>query len=373
MDSILHELHKKLTLDYLPVIILMILLCLLGILGNAVTMCFYGFKTTRKSSTVVLISFLACFDFGTSILMGTSIADLFINVYYTHRVLCKMVFFLDQIFIVSSVLILWIISIDRYLKICRPDWRQFSQRSAKIVTAVVFSFAAAVSGRGFVTFDVVVQNTSFKNTTVTIHDCATTEDGNLKTVVTVSNGIDFVFLLIVIGTFIFTYGNIRRTLKTHNNSLNNGGVSQSNIKRRSIDTIDDKTDVIKSVDLRQPEENNTKTTVTFSSTKPETDRDPTDISIENQQTNKTASVQSERNITIIMFVVSVGFCFCFMPFVAWNIIKEVYSTAGKMEKNAGIQFVVRMPYLNAVINPIIFCLFNPQYKNYVKRTLARHK
>lgn len=99
------------------------------------------------------------------------------------------------------------------------------------------------------------------------------------------------------------------------------------------------------------------------------------LSVKDQKArNKSVHEKTQRNITIMMFAVSVGLGFCFLPLIVWNIIIAVKPDLGEMEQKPGIQFVIRSPTLNSVINPAIFCIFNPQYRKYIKELFTRiHK
>lgn len=210
MEDSLTGLHKKLTLEYIPVIVFMVCLGIFGIIGNAVTIAFYGFHTKKKSSTIVFVTILASLDLFTNLLISTTVVGLFINVTFRNRSACKLILFVIECFVLSSVLVLWIISIDRYLKVCRPLGKQFSVQSAKTAAVVIFVVSVVLSCRLIITTDVVVREMSFNNTQVKAYVCANTESDDLRVMITSFHVVDFIGISFVVGTFIFTYGSIQK-------------------------------------------------------------------------------------------------------------------------------------------------------------------
>lgn len=400
MEERLAYINRKLIFEYIPLIVIFVILGIVGILGNAITIVFYGFRTKRKSSTVVFITIIAVLDFVSSALMATTIADLIYNVYYSNKALCKMMYFTNETFIISSALVLWIISVDRYLKLCRPHGAQFSERSAKVCGIVLFVIAMTMASQSFVSMDIVIRVITVGNETVNVSDCANTESEDLNTVVTLTHCIDFIALAIILITFTFTYGNIQRTLRKHNQAAKESGVLKSSIKQKAFSKsnlfVSDVSKNDESTDNYTTSEPNDKSSSTDDLSK--TNKilfqsrvnttymgqvgyagNPSSNSESRITSNSEAASQAplykkksplssgktETTITVMMFAVSVGLCICFLPYIVWNTIIAVNPDMSKLELDPGIQFVLRSPFLNGVINPFIFCIFNPQYRNYV--------
>ena len=83
--------------------------------------------------------------------------------------------------------------------------------------------------------------------------------------------------------------------------------------------------------------------------------------------------RTERNLTVMMFAVTIGLAVCFTPYFFASVGIRVISHTTEDELHTGIQFALRSPFFNSVINPIIFCVFNRQYRRYIRNVFTRCK
>ncbi|XP_045213809.2 D(2) dopamine receptor A-like [Mercenaria mercenaria] len=75
----------------------------------------------------------------------------------------------------------------------------------------------------------------------------------------------------------------------------------------------------------------------------------------------------ERNLTFKMLAVSIVFIVCFTPyFIIKILMREVLKTGEEYELNLWAQISLRLPYMNSVFNPIVYCAFNPKFRLYIK-------
>ncbi|XP_045211377.2 tyramine receptor tyra-2-like [Mercenaria mercenaria] len=75
----------------------------------------------------------------------------------------------------------------------------------------------------------------------------------------------------------------------------------------------------------------------------------------------------ERNLTFKMLAVSIVFIACFTPyFVIKILMREVLKSGEEYELNIWAQISLRLPYMNSVFNPVVYCVFNPQFRLYIK-------
>lgn len=453
-DDILVELHHEFTMEYLPLIICMACLGVIGIFGNIFTIAFYGFKTKRKSSTIVLVTYVAIFDLIVSFLMFDAVADLSVNVYFSSVALCKMVVFVNQSFIFVSVITLWIVSIDRYLKVCRPRSRQFSERSAKRCSLVIFICAIGLASKHLVTADIVHYDFERRNITAVAHDCLFSSAEGQEKSAFASNMLDIFLIFFVLLTFIYTYGNILVEIRKHkrdsrapsgkamqaaegsdigsdprftNSNIDESydelksssvsrelsdGTSVENTSSAATGTSDcgrplksgghEKDNTLMKVNMKDRERTLTPMSVNeteFSQDSREemASVNPDDIEINSQNTignaksvtfntenmdkqsqaagrkrihSKRRAVPS-RSITLMLTVVSIGLCCCFLPLLTWNISLVVHPAFRSLTPAIGAQIVSRLPFLNSIINPITFFIFHPQYRRYVQWNLQR--
>jgi len=406
-DALFTELRIDLLYSYLPIIIWMMLLAIVGTLGNIITIIFYG-KRNKPSSTDIFIRYLAAIDFLVcSVLMWGTIADMFTIVNFASNIGCKFMYFFDHWIVVTSVLILWIISIDRYKKICTPFKKQFTARAAKIIVLVLFGMSLANSVRDFVTIEVIELNlTTFdpKVPDVQGHYCSNSDDNHLEIVILLFHLLDLLMILGVFLTFAYTYGNVLLTVRKQNKKKSQGfkgsakqQISGADMKQKeqesgdedlensdnfsfynlSMDTSKQDTDPQETsqTDVRISFEGESVDSmgIVLKKSKPDNDQRAADLKITQRIAKRIKKMKvrkSQMNLTIMMFAVSVGYVICFTPYFIVIVIRQVTVT-NEEELAPWVQFLLRSPFWNSVVNPVIFCVFNPQYRKYVKSIFGR--
>lgn len=399
MDKLLEEAHMRKVEEHIPLLVFMSIMAIVGVIGNILTIIFYGFKT-KKTSTIALITLLAIWDLIVCCLCFTTIADLFVNIMFTDEIICKCMYFVDHWFILSSVITLWIISIDRYRKMCKPLGKQFSVKSATCTVIVMSMFSMIFSTHVFLTYKPVEMKISTSDETIPIitgHYCTNTDDPDLQTVVIVFHVLDILTTMTCLMTFIYTYGSIWRALRKHNLNTIHIHSSSANTRRDHLEqqSATDYSSKLHSSDVSLDNDvgtenfqehvqadipnqsvhfslgsglnnatcslNNSTSIHSLASVK------RTGL-MKNNQMNATSSKTSktERNLTIMMSAITVGFIICFTPYFAVTVGIRVSSVTMESELNTGTEFALRSPFWNSVINPIIFCVFNPQYRQYLR-------
>jgi len=87
----------------------------------------------------------------------------------------------------------------------------------------------------------------------------------------------------------------------------------------------------------------------------------------------------ERRLTYMMLTVTVIYILCFLPYFVVRIVARIVLETGReFEIDVVRQIAIRLPYLNSVVNPIIYCIFNKEFRQYAltltKRLIQlRHK
>lgn len=394
-DELLREAHRRKVKAHIPLLTFLSVIAVVGIIGNILTIIFYGFKIrVKKSSTIVLITLLALFDLIVCFLCFTTIADVSVNILFTSDILCQVMYFFDHWIVVSSVFTLWIIAIDRYRRMCQPQGRQLTVKSAVAAVLSMSTFSMLFSIHDFFTFSTVKVNISTFDSSipyVTGHYCTNSDDPDLHTAVTVFHILDAVTMTACLVTFIFTYGNIWRSLRQHNRNTvhlhlkSSASFQQSTSEGNSKVCKDDESGVTDPL-TRNPNVHfslgsdiNTEhlpvspSTSSFVST--DTKLTSPNNSVKCRRSEKcrksSRTSRSERSLTIMMFAVTVGFVICFTPYFIVSVGIRLSSATTESELDTGIQFALRSPFWNSVINPIIFCVFNTHYRRYVKEVFTQ--
>ncbi|XP_014776024.1 neuropeptide FF receptor 2 [Octopus bimaculoides] len=133
----LERLNDEKALLRIPAIIYTIILMVIGLFGNTITCYIYGYRL-KMLPTHCFIIVLAVFDIlSCCIAMPTEILDMRYPFMFPSMIACKILRFLSYFTTGSSSIILLIIAVDRYKRVCRPFKRQISVREAKIIAVVI--------------------------------------------------------------------------------------------------------------------------------------------------------------------------------------------------------------------------------------------
>lgn len=144
--SSLKQWNTSLFKQYTASTILQCCYVVFGVLGNLLVILLYRFKMRGQKEDRFFIPVLAVVDLtGCLTSASLSIAQNLFPVMFPSGVLCKLLFFSTSVTIISSLLLLFVISIQRYQKICIPfGWQMSEVHKYCCVAATVF-FAAVLS------------------------------------------------------------------------------------------------------------------------------------------------------------------------------------------------------------------------------------
>lgn len=397
LDRAQHEIFMNL----LPVILFMAIVGFVGILGNILTILFYASKPKRRPSNIQIMC-LAIFDLLVCCMIIPNIIEMVVNVKYNEGIACKFTHFFGLWTVACSCFTLWVISLDRYWKICKPFSKQMTVKSTRsaVIAIVIGTFFQSV--RNFFNYNSTEVHIDVlnKNETIKGQYCSTTDDPRLKISVTVFSALDFLLVLICLVSLIVTYSCIiyslvrlkgRKKLMASPVHIRVGQNGNTNIKEES--------DVISGVsDTQKPP--NTSDSVAYGSTQ-WCDPTYTSDNVTNSQITSAvtggevfsttslrktitkrnarkrkrkipAKSTSERNLTFMMLTVSLLFVLCFVPFFVIKIVMRLALKTGvEFELTVAIQFALKLVYVNSVFNPIVYCFFNPQLRRYIKSFLLK--
>lgn len=364
MDDKLEELHKELVTDYIPVIISMVVLAMLGVFGNALTAIFYGFKAKRSSTTIFITSISVLNIFASFSVSGT-VADLLINVKYSNVKLCKGFAFIMQVLLISTGLVTWVVSIDRYLKICRPKGVQFSERSAVVCVFLLCLLSLLLGSKSFAIREIVSRRILFRNSTVTIKNCSHNERKDQQLLLRLLKLIDVLTIIVSFVTFVFTYGNIIRRLKHHSLVVNPKACkmvahrsSGSRIVKffKKVNTLNAINESVIAEEI-VPNLSNSKNT-------------ERELNMFLSASSRRSSVR-EGHIAIMMFIGSLGLIVSSLPYIFVKVMLIADDDNKKMTPDPGIQLMLRSPFFGIVIFPILFGVPYSEFRSYVVSIFKR--
>ncbi|XP_076093462.1 putative G-protein coupled receptor 34 [Mytilus galloprovincialis] len=147
---LLEELNHEEAKQYVGGVIFVTIIMIIGIIGNLHVLFIYTLRMKPSNHRIFILS-LAVLDMITCIVgMPFIIVDLRNPLTFTMVSACKVLRFVNYFICISSALILTVIAIDRYRKICVPLGKQISRRIAKVLilvclgTSMVLSWPAPV-------------------------------------------------------------------------------------------------------------------------------------------------------------------------------------------------------------------------------------
>ncbi|XP_033744557.1 prolactin-releasing peptide receptor-like [Pecten maximus] len=118
--SLLNKLNDEKAMLYLPVIVVVAVLMVIGTIGNILVIYVYNWRLKRRSANL-FIGTMAIFDLMSCVIaMPVEILDLSNPYMFYSGPICKIFRFAESITVYGSAIILVLIAFDRYFKICKP-------------------------------------------------------------------------------------------------------------------------------------------------------------------------------------------------------------------------------------------------------------
>ena len=164
-ENILSELNSKETSKHIGGIIFISVLMVTGVFGNSHVLAIYGRKikpSNHRTFIFVLgmVDMIAC-----CVGMPFVLVDLTHQLTFTMIAMCKIVRFVNYFVGVTSSLLMLVVTIDRYRKVCHPLKWQISDKMAKVACGLVILFGIGSSWPTLFLFGNSTVETEHKNVT----------------------------------------------------------------------------------------------------------------------------------------------------------------------------------------------------------------
>lgn len=378
-----HDIFVK---HLLPSMIYVSILLAMGIPGNTLILYVYG-KLWNKTTSRIFILALAAFDLFNS-LCSISI-EIFILVrflIFDIPTLCKVSRFITCILNNGSTFILVVIAYDRFRRICQPLRVPFNPKIAKkiVMYSVIFGFltgwpALFLYGTFSVPIPIPQTNYVVVGKTCLIDDAMTSKIYPLLWIMFLllshfSVDITLVVLYTCVGRAVFKRRSKLKTLK-------------GSYKKADASTTYNSSDTIEVLDAPSPKKKNMKN-MSFIFFR---DRNSVqmknngfaegrrsskikDLAIPLEKKLKTRNIRAGRT-TVMLFLVTVVFIVSYIPHTTIVILrslrgKEFYiglSDTGKVV----YQLLLRSYFLNCVLNPVVYCFVNKQFRKECKNVFSK--
>ncbi|XP_060079504.1 neuropeptide FF receptor 1-like [Ylistrum balloti] len=337
--STLVQWNNRLAVILLPNTVMLFVYIVLGLLGNVAVIYIYKFRFRKSSEDRFFIPYLAGID--TLACVICSSANLIINfnpVRYQDVILCKTFFMLSQFAGSSSALMLTIISVQRFQRICRPFKPKMTLRKKRmsVLLMLMFVFLGSIPSL-FTTGIAPITNTHLN---VTGYVCASVEVMGSKVfpfvynllvlTICVGNLIVLCSLYVMIGKTIYGRVKYRRGAKTVCESSSSEGFSESYV-RKSFTSFE------------------TNNMVTRLSPKKSTRK----------------MKMAGNRLSLMFLVITVVYLVCFVPTltaIVWDSLDiNVWLTKSNFEI-IGFRSAYSLYIINNIVNPVIYGFFDKTFR-----------
>lgn len=405
----LDELQQNLNDEMLPFVVGFGVLGLLGAIGNILTIVF--FLRCKHSTTVTLILCHSCADFLVCIMIIPKIFQLSILITNRYAVLCQLTHFFAYAAITCSCLLLIAIAVDRYMKICRAFKTHLTLKATKYLITGIVVFSFAVSTKHFFVADCVPVTLTFPNRGKTTTGFYCTRTLHDKSTSTVFDVVDSVFILISWAVLVTCYTkmirkicNLKKTRELSKVQLSSKEKFRQKKDKAKIRTIDidngslsDNSTPVEAVCCHDNNEGENIPLACISFNKKntlnkwennshlckmqirETNVDSNSLStvgtmektiwmttLQRRNKNRKPSV-SGGQMTFMLLVVSILYIMCFTPYLAVKVvIRDVYGNSPEFEIKSWVQAAFFLVYLNSVVNPAIYMMFNVDFQKFLR-------
>ncbi|XP_060569516.1 orexin receptor type 2-like [Ruditapes philippinarum] len=368
------QLNATELLKYLPVTIILLIIMCVGIAGNILVIYIYKSKFKRSSARVYILS-LAFADLTVCIFgIPYHVLDLTQILTYPNKYLCKVFSYFIGACTFSSIFILLVVGLDRYLKVCRPLKRQivdFGDRKACIIAVLVAIAISVPNG--------IIYGHSSVNTGVNNHtgiECFIDDDYQGSSLVfgyLVFNM--FVFLISVVILIIF-YTLICRTIYKNDS---NGEITLQNRRKVCLCCYGDASTGGEDIEMEEAEQINIENKNVFSeeekviqrpsnkkslSTKKNFARRETLIRHAGRNERKDKE-NNTRKITLMMMTITIVFIISYLPFMIISVMDNLDETFwDRLTESKAIIFdlLLRIYLINNAANPIIYSFWDFRFR-----------
>lgn len=341
-------------LRYFPVFVFLVIIMIVGTLGNLLVLFVYC-KRFRKTSSNYFIVAMAVFDLLACVIgLPTELYDLSHSYSFQNSAMCKLFRYSEAVVVYGSAIILVEIAFDRYFKICKPLWMiELYKIKAMCICAGII--AVVISVPAIVLYG--ISRTPTPDGHIQGYDCSIEEKYRKKTFAHVYYGmLLFVFLFTVIilsALYIRIWVEIKRrkelVIGDHVQSA-----PREEIPMDSSSQGDQKTKKLRVKYCSEYSDEDSQDITNRISLRPRF-----------QSLAETMSRIRVSRTTIVLFAVTVAFVISYLPGIVIMICRSFIKD---LEKNQSIAEQVlsklfsKFYFLNNAINPVIYSFLNVSFR-----------
>ena len=357
-NAILIELNREKVEDLIPVYVILGFLMVFGLTGNTLVLIFIWRKARRDIASFFILV-LALTDSLVCLTISLVILELSKIYIFTFETLCRLYVFSKFFTALFSGFVLLTIAVYRYRKICCPLKGQLTLKGARI-TSVALIFLVLVLSFPQMLF---VETESLEipnkyNVTVFGSECTlkAVDNDELTTFQTALDGI-YVLIFVTSSTaLIILYCFQARAILRLKRNLTKFKLTKD--QSNTSQSTSGHSEAICNNSLESPTEGDSHGTKQLSTSV--------------RDHGSEGSVSSTK-ITIMFFVIALGFILSFMPYLAYSLWRTFTATASEIVFQ-GISplnlFCLNSYLINSVINPVVYGIFHMEFRQFLKRLLC---
>lgn len=347
-DTLLRELNDRTALRFLPVIIYMSLLMLVGIFGNLMVLIVYLRKRLKCSSDYFILN-LAFLDLLTCLIgVPVEIVDLRDPYMFYAPAACKLLRTVESFSNMGSTLTLMAIAMDRYKRICKLGER-FSNQKAKrlcigaiLIGALTCWPAGVVFGKKTVDVGIPGANTA---------DCSTADEMRNTIYPLLYYGLVMLYFIICVIFVLFVYVRISIFIRR----------GKSNQKKTTKPTAQH----APSLNLHSSNDGHT----ALSSASGEEDVNNRQViekkAVDISQGGRLVNTIKVTRTTTIFVAVTAAFILSYLPFLVVMVtrnIKKNFEDILSPSAEVFYKFCLKSYFINNAINPVIYSFLNRNFR-----------
>ena len=357
----LSEWNEDITNNLMPNIVILAVHIALGTIGNVLVILVYAFQMRGASEERYFIPILAFFDMIAVIYVGGYYIFQSCNqTIFSNNILCKTLVFFAGNTTYNSVFILFIIAIQRYMKVCRPRKQpmSISVKRTALLLALLMSLICALP------LPFVFGTVPFHNIDFGIYGmrCGRLKDGHplVRTVYSVVAGL---FVFVIVTSLIVIYGRIIgtvfRRLQVNKKDLRSNEKRSETTDRGENNPVVDGFKGIEMVNI-------TDKTIKHS-TALQTRTNLTGHNIESAATKqrRTTNRRLTYKLTVMFFIITTVFLLSYIPKVVLlfleGINEDFWETLSASQR-PGVTFLYHIFILHNIVNPIVYAFFDIEFR-----------
>ncbi|KAK7503398.1 hypothetical protein BaRGS_00005319, partial [Batillaria attramentaria] len=373
--SILDHLNDQRAIYFLPAVIWVILLMVVGIIGNSLVIYVYRRRFKRTSSNYFILT-MAIFDLVACLIgMPTEVYDLLKPFTFYSEFGCKVFRSAENFSIYGSVVVLVEIAFDRYFKICRPLMviRLFT---IKVLCVVAVFLAVLFATPSFVLYGIRRTDTPVPG--VRGYDCSISDEYRQttfeKTYFIVLAVVFVVTLIILTVLYVRIWYELRQRRRlVIGDQLTKSREEVSEAKKFRVSRC---VPSMSEDELAGASRSNSAINLDNLVTSPNATSSTSTTSKRSRFSSiaQYATRFSVSRTTVVLFAVTVAFVLSFFPALAVMVVRKVVKD---FEKNQTIGSLVatkifsKFSFINNAINPIIYSFLNINFRRQARKAVQK--